>query len=254
MAVWTFLGVICAAAQSPAFDVASLKPSPPPKGDTYNANLGTIRHGELTMTNCTLADILRFAFRITNAEQIVGPDWVANKSYRFDVLAKAPPGAPDDQVRLMLRKLAEDRFKMVYHTEPRELPVLVLSIGKKGVKMPEAQPGADAGGNGKWWMGDIESRHASMQMLATILSRYLRETVVDETGLKGYYEVTLKWAREAPAGLATAADSRAPLAASEDSLPSIFEAVKTLGLQMAPHKRMMDVLVIDSAQREPVGN
>lgn len=254
MAVWVLFGVMCAAAQSPAFDVASLKPSPPPKGDTYNANLGTIRHGELTMTNCTLADILRFAFRITSAEQIVGPDWVGNKSYRFDVLAKAPPGTPDDEVRLMLRKLARDRFQIVSHTEPRELSVLVLSVGKKGVRMPEAQPAAETGGNGKWWPGDIESKHASMQMLATILSRYLRETVVDETGLKGFYEVTLQWAREAPTGTTAAADTRAPLAQPDASLPSVFEAVKPLGLQLAPRKRMMDVMVIDSAQQDPVAN
>lgn len=254
MAVCAFLGVMCAAVQSPAFDVASLKPSPPPKGDTYNANLGSIRHGELTMTNCTLADILRFAFRITNAEQIVGPDWIGNKSYRFDVLAKAPPGASDDEVRLMLRKLAQERFKIVSHTEPRELSVLVLSVGKKGVKIPEAQPVAETGGNGKWWMGDIESKHASMQMLATILSRYLRETVVDETGLKGYYEVTLKWAREAPAGSATFAGASSPLVTQDDSLPSIFEAVKPLGLQLTPHKRIMDVIVVDSALRDPVAN
>jgi uncharacterized protein (TIGR03435 family) len=84
-----------AGAQPPSFDVGSLKPIPlTPGADTYRANLGTIRHGELAMTNVTLADILRFAFAITNDEQIAGPDWIRNKMVRFDILAKAPPTRP----------------------------------------------------------------------------------------------------------------------------------------------------------------
>ena len=45
-------------AQSPSFDVASLKPVKVTPG-SYRADLGSARHGEVTLTNCTLSDCLR---------------------------------------------------------------------------------------------------------------------------------------------------------------------------------------------------
>ena len=74
------LAATMARAQSrPAFDVASLKPSPPAAGDLIYINLGTARHGMLTLSNTCLADCLRYAYSITNNEQIAGPDWIKFK-------------------------------------------------------------------------------------------------------------------------------------------------------------------------------
>ena len=60
--------VMAAVAVPLEFEVASVKPvqlSPGP----YRANLGTARHGEVTLTNTTLSDCMRFAFGITNDSQ-----------------------------------------------------------------------------------------------------------------------------------------------------------------------------------------
>ena len=236
-----------AGAQSPSFDVASLKPAQlTPGQDTYRANLGSIRHGELTMTNCTLADILRFAFSITNDEQFSGPDWMRNKGVRFDILAKAPPETPDDQIRLMLQTLVNERFKLAYHREPKELSFLALEVSKKGSKLREAQEGTDASGN-KFFIGSIVSNRVTMQMLTTVLSRFLREPILDMTGLKGYYEVKLQWVPER-------GQVGAPAADNADG-PTIFTAVQTqLGLSLTKQKRPMDVIVVDHAERVPVEN
>lgn len=76
---------------SPAFEVATVKSSPPPEGDSININLGTVRNGQLTLTNASLSDCIRFAYGLVSDAQIAGPDWVKSKAVRFDIVAKAPP-------------------------------------------------------------------------------------------------------------------------------------------------------------------
>src|ERR1035441_3878606 len=77
------LAATMARAQSrPAFDVASIKPIPPAADDLIYINLGTARHGMLTLSNTCLADCLRYAYSITNNEQIAGPDWIKFKDVR----------------------------------------------------------------------------------------------------------------------------------------------------------------------------
>ena len=249
----TLLCAPVAGAQSPSFDVASLKPVRlTPGADTYRANLGTIRHGELTMTNVTLADILRFAFGITNDEQISGPDWIRNKMVRFDILAKAPPGTSADQLPPMLQTLLTERFHFAYHRQRKEFTFLALEVGRKGSKLHEAQEGTDASGN-QFFPGAIVSNRVSMQMLTTVLSRFLREPVLDMTGLKGFYEVKLDWAPENTQAASKPGDAE-PLPEAAQG-PSIFTAVQTqLGFTLNQQKRPMDMIVIDHAEKVPVEN
>src|ERR1700722_10268134 len=124
-----------ASPQSPArpqFDVASLKPGQPIPGDKIYINLGSFSHGTLTLTNTSLADCLKYAFNLTNNDQLAGPDWIKSKLVRFDIVAKAPPDTPLDQIRLMLQSLLTERFQLALHHEQRELSYVALVIGKKG--------------------------------------------------------------------------------------------------------------------------
>src|SRR5262249_33251278 len=123
----------------PTFDVASLKPSPPPRGDTYNANLGTIRGGEVTLTNATLVDCIKFAYGLVSDVQMDGPDWTKSKEVRFDVVAKAAPNTPREQLLLMLGTLLDERFHLTMHTEKRAFGHYVLVVGKGGSKMQETE-------------------------------------------------------------------------------------------------------------------
>ena len=82
-------GIILAVASSfsraqdaPRFDVATLKVSPPPKGDSFVINLGDFRNGRLTMTNVTLNDAIKFAYEIPSEDLLVGPDWNSLGSVR----------------------------------------------------------------------------------------------------------------------------------------------------------------------------
>ncbi len=48
----------------------------------------------------------------------------------FDAIAKAPPATSPQTIKLMLRGLLADRFKLVIHKDARPIQGLVLSVGK----------------------------------------------------------------------------------------------------------------------------
>jgi uncharacterized protein (TIGR03435 family) len=252
VALTAFLGVVmmhgpASRAQSSAalsFDVASLKPSPPPPGDTYNANLGSIRNGEVALTNATLVDCLKFAYGLASDEQTAGPDWVKSKRIRFDVLAKAPPSTPRDQLLLMLRTLLNERFHLAMHSERRAFTHYALVVGKNGHKLHEV-PRDPATSHMIYRYGSLTHTEISMQTLALLLSRQTGEMVLDETGLKGVYELKLEWTPEPTRGIPDPPENG----------PSLFTAVQEqLGLKLEARKDAVEVLVIDHADQTPVEN
>jgi uncharacterized protein (TIGR03435 family) len=250
------LSAAMACAQSrPAFDVASLKPSPLHPGDTFdriNINLGNARHGVVTLSNACLADCLRFAYGITNNEEIAGPDWIKDKSVRFDIEGKAPPDTPLPRSREMLQTLLVERFRLEYHVTQKSMPYLALAVGKNGSKLTEAVESSGSSHN-SFLIGKIDSDRVTMTTLATVISRFLGVTVVDRTGLTGWYAVKLEWSREPPE---TSHPPESPLTASVEPLgPNIFSAVESqLGLKLEHRKGPLDVMVIDHAERVPIGN
>jgi uncharacterized protein (TIGR03435 family) len=231
----------CAFAQT--FDVASLKPSAPVI-DLYRANLGTIAHGEVTLTNATLVDCIKFAYGLASDDQMDGPDWTKSKAVRFDVLGKAPPATPRAQLLAMLRTLLNERFHLAMHTEKRRIPHYALAVAKNGPRLEEVQPDP-SGSHMTYRLGHITHNQISMQTLAMLLSRQMREMVLDETGLKGLYKIDLQWTPE----------SQQPTTDAVETGPTIFTALQEqLGLRLEGRKDEVDVMVIDHADREPVAN
>jgi uncharacterized protein (TIGR03435 family) len=231
-----------AAFAQPSFDVASLKPSPPIEGDTYTADLGTVRPGgEVTIANGTLTDCVKFAYGLVSDDQVAGPDWVKSKLVRFDIIAKAPPSTPREQLLLMMRTLLAERFHLQIHTESRAFAHLVLTVGKDGPKLREPQP--DLGPpRVRSMFGHIAHPRMAIGGLALLLSRQMRQLVLDETGLTGLYDIDLHWTPD------TAPENA-------DMGPTVFRAVQEqLGLKLEGRKDAVDVLVIDRADRIPVAN
>jgi uncharacterized protein (TIGR03435 family) len=245
---------LVACAQQPSFDVASLKPVQSTVVP-FLINLGTARNGEVKLTNTTLSDCLRYAYKITTDAQIVGPDWIRNKEVRFDILAKAPPQTPPDQLLLMLQTLLTERFKLVLHREPRDLPYLALTPGKNGPpgkngsKLLAAKDGS-TGVGGPHIPGRIISDRMTMNVLVTLLSRFLRQTVLDQTDLAGPYDINLTWT---PESFAARPDS--PAASETAPGPTIYTAVQEqLGLKLESRKGQIEVIVIDHAEKVPIEN
>jgi uncharacterized protein (TIGR03435 family) len=62
---------------------------------------------------------------------------------KFDIDAKLPQGASENQVPEMLQALLADRFKLTLHRGAREQEVSALVVSKGGLKVKEAAPEAD---------------------------------------------------------------------------------------------------------------
>jgi len=252
---WLFpLAALGQPAARPVFDVASVKPSTA-TGDLLYINLGTAVHGEVTLTNVTLSECIQYAYGFSSEDQISGPDWIRDRKLRVDIVAKAPPDTPPDRLLLMTQALLAERFHLVLHRDQKPLKHLELGVAKSGPKMPKAA-GDGPSSRIYYGRGRLNYTHLSMARLALLLSRQLKEVVVDRTGMAGAYDVNLEWTPDEPAPAA----SRGPDAAAApepppDGAPGIFKAIeRQLGLTLEPSKAPMEVLVVDRADQVPVGN
>jgi len=239
------LAIASACAQS--FDVASVKPSPP-AGDRIDINLGTYRHGEVTLTNTTLSECLQFAYDLVSEDQIDGPGWIRDRSLRVDIIAKTSPDTPREEALLMTQVLLNERFHMQLHREPKPVRHLELTVGKKGSKMPAWHENETDPPN-QYYRGRLFYNHRSMHTFAVLLSRQLKQPVIDLTGLTGFYNVRLEWASDDPMiAAAPASDPTAPP-------PDLYQAVEQqLGLHLEAKKTPIEVIVVDRADKVPVAN
>ncbi len=130
-------------APKPAFEVASVRPSPPPDMQKMMADLQMGKKPEwvridgsrATFNYMSVKELIAYAYKM-RAYEINGPDWMVTD--RFDIAARLPEGASSDTAPDMMRTLLDDRFKLVVHREKQDQPVLALVVGKAGSKLKEA--------------------------------------------------------------------------------------------------------------------
>lgn len=158
LAKWRLAAIlICAAstalAQTPskaAFEVASIRPSPPVPTIAQQIEQGKLHIGvfvegtRVDIGFLSVGDLLPIAYRV-KPYQVAGPGSMRND--HWDILAKIPESATKesatkDQLPEMLRTLLEERFKLKVHTESRQLNVYALVVGKEGPKLKQAGPAA----------------------------------------------------------------------------------------------------------------
>src|SRR5262245_6060271 len=77
----------------PAFEVASIRPSPPSADARPGQMLRT--PGRVSFASVSIQNLLAQAYRVKNF-QISGPGWL--ETDRFDIEAKLPAGATDSQL------------------------------------------------------------------------------------------------------------------------------------------------------------
>jgi bla regulator protein BlaR1 len=280
-----------AAGKKLAFEVATIKPNvsdDPAKvnftlgpGDTYAETGGRFR-----ASNISLLDYVRFAYKLTDGQiqilQANAPKWIA--STRFDIEAKSEnPNPTKDQMRLMMQSLLAKRFKMVVHTETRELPVLAMVLVKPVKLGPQLRPhSADDGACSNVVAsadhpsepespsavpavcGDLMSvgvpsapshvRIGGRKVPLTVLAAHLSEMgqfdrpVLDRTGLSGTFDFVLEWGPDPASVSATPEDH-------VDRQTYLEEALQDqLGLTLKRQKAPMDVLLIDHVDRQLTEN
>jgi uncharacterized protein (TIGR03435 family) len=223
------------------FEVASIKPnkSGSPTG-TWTSPIATVG-SRFTATNVTLVDVIVQAYRTRRIQMQGGPGWI--DSERFDIVAKADAAEGDvvrDQWPVMIQALLEDRFKLVYHWETKDMPVLAL-VGKLPAAFQESKdgtPNAMVPGD----RGKLTFQHWPMTGLVNLTSNILRTPVVDGTGIKGAYDFSVD-----PMQFAAADNAAGPAPTYAD----LFETAlrEQLGFRLEKRKAPLEIMVIDQASR-----
>jgi hypothetical protein len=104
----------------PAFAVVSVKPNV-----TVNPTAAIqLPPAGVNAVNVTPYLLIRYAFGLPDSQIVDVPEWA--RRTRFDVSAKAPATALDEDMRPMVRTLLRDRFKLVPRRETRPAQVHAL--------------------------------------------------------------------------------------------------------------------------------
>ena len=252
---------------------------------------GTKDPGRFTCENCDLAMLVTQAYDIKNY-QLTSPGWMS--STRFDVAVKIPDGTTKEQFRAMLRNLLAERFKLAVHHDQKEMPVYELVVGKGGPKLKETVedpapkdaadgppsaglgvpvkmgkegfPALPPGGGNRFMMTSggkmqMQASGQTMEQFTNLLSRQVGKPVTDATGLKGKYDITLNFTADTAAAMGKMGIAAPPPsteggrpAADSDTGPTIFGAVQELGLKLESKKGMVDLVVVDHAEKVPTEN
>jgi bla regulator protein blaR1 len=245
-------------ADSPAtFEVASIRPSAP---GAHGMQIQTTPGGRFVTKNVNLKFLVQFAYSVKDFQITGGPGWMSSETY--DVEAKPESEdhkVTDAELRLMVRALLTDRFKLMLHHDKKELPTYVLLVGKNGPKLDQAEAER---GQMRMGRGLISAKKATMAQLANSLANQLGRNVIDRTGLTGDFDFELKWTPDenqpfgpkemmrGPDGPPPGAPQQAGPPPSDPAGPSIFTALQEqLGLKLETQKGPVEILIIDGAER-----
>jgi bla regulator protein blaR1 len=219
-----------------AFDVASVRPAAIWKAGGEGSKRSRVEYSpkSLSMWNVELTDCVEWAYSV-KSYQVSGPGFL--NSERYDIIAKTENSVPVSQLRAMLQDLLEKRFQLTLHRETKMLPVYDLVVAKGGPRLPapkaDLAPAHASESLPPVQDGSFVFQDASITEFAAKLSllRGIDLPVVDQTGIKGVFDITLK----------SAAD-----AILQPDGPSLFTLVQEqLGLRLLAAKAPVEVLVID---------
>lgn len=238
------------------FEIADIHTSPPHRYPFFQGAF--LEDGRYILRMATMADLIMTAYGLKDASYVQGgPSWL--QWYRWDVIGKVPPGTTAAAAKEMLTNLLEERFKLIAHKGEAQVPAYWLTELPGGPKLKEKPSGTGDGechgsptktGSepGAVPLSTLSCTNKSMAALAETLTNnrggmYLRNPVIDKTGLKGAYDFDLEFtpmymlSRAGGAGV------------------TIFDAVeKQLGLKLELKTAPEPGLVVDSVEQTPTPN
>jgi uncharacterized protein (TIGR03435 family) len=246
--------------QSPAFEVASVKLSADQQRQMGATGLPPAiargKQGAIIYTHVILIGVLARAYSVTPSE-IVGPSWLYEKFY--DIVAKAPDGATAEQVPEMLQNLLALRFRMRVHWDTQQKGGYALVTGKKSLKLTRSVSNPEDATNRRESIStssgqtQLDFREITLEYLAKSLTSLLGRPVANMTGIQGVFDIKIECASDSLVGLPVALRH---MTVSEDSDvgPSIFSAIRDLGLDLVSRDVPVKRLVVDSAEAVPTAN
>ena len=251
---------IPAASAPPTFEVAAIRQNKSGSGSSQS----NTTNDRFTATNVSLKSLMQYeAYGIPASRILGGPAWVS--STKFDIEAKMDESEVDRlrglargqrrlETQAMFQQLLADRFKLAVHWETRDLPIYALVVAKKGSRLQltkDTTGNSGTSSNSSPSGSQFTAKGVTLPQLADAftqeLSRELGRDVIDQTGIEGRYDLTLKWTQDAAP--ASASGSTAGTMLPADSGPSIFTVIQEqLGLRLVPTRGPVQVLVIDHAE------
>ena len=262
LAVILAASVLPTQAQSPAFEVASIKANK--SGPMAPQRVNTLPGERVTITNVTTRTLIQVAHNLSAQQILGGPRWLDDD--RFDVVAKAERPASRAELLAMLQTLLEERFKFKAHSESRSTPVYALMLARKDSTLgaglrranttcaalrEKADGNPDPCGVGTMAKAGVTGKVAvrGMELTALIgaISRDVGRPVVDRTGLTGIFDFELTWT---PQAFLQREFDRSRFDGISPEGPSMFTALEEqLGLKLESDRDAGTVLVIDSVER-----
>jgi uncharacterized protein (TIGR03435 family) len=276
--LWVAVAATDVLTQSPAtsgqnFDVVSVKRN---VSNTLGSDVTQRPDGGLTMLNIPAMTLIARAYDTAPVDMVGLPEWARTERYDLNATASLSNPTPEQRAAMM-RKMLEDRFKLVAHVEQRETPVYDLMLARKdgqlgpNIKRSEGDCEAKAAAdraivektgrpappppgvfdfnapapqcslrvNGPLMEGDL-----TMEALARMLRGATGRLVVDKTALAGSFRVALTYDRMAAL--------RGPQTGepTTGAAPSVFTAVQEqLGLKLESSRAMLQTLIIDRFER-----
>ncbi len=224
-------------AQSPAFEVVSIRPhafvSDP---GSENSETKVLPGGRFTGSNMGIRKLIRNAFAIEDKRIAGVPGWVDSESY--DINAKTVGGFEIDRsnIQALMLWLLENRFRMKFHRETKEEAVFSLEAAKDGLRItPHTGAGEPSmSSNGGSGMVTLKATRLSLADFAATLARQVGRPVLDRTGVRGEFDFNLQWS---------------PEQAPDSGSPSIFTALQPLGLRLISTKGPVEIVVIDYVEK-----
>jgi len=253
--------VLPAVAQSPAFEVISIKPAR--SSEPRDMRMRVLPNGDLNASGVPVLLLLRYAY---DAPVNPSPRFSGLPAWRetYDIEAKAPVNAvpsslPESEKRsgmqAMIRGLLADRFKLVMRVEQKTMSVYALTVASGG---PNLQKSTIAEKDCIFDTGIPESCHnfiagrghplnasaVSIDDLAQYIENWTDLPVANRTALSGLFTVNTEgWV---PMRLPPPPPNSAPDVNAFAGLSTIFSVLGKLGLEL---KRQEDILPVYTVER-----
>jgi uncharacterized protein (TIGR03435 family) len=240
----TIVGVtlLLATGWAQSFDVASVRQA---KEGVYRGPFDQIRVAPdgVSLHGVRFRKAVAWAYDVMDF-QVTGPEWLDHVG--LEIAAKAGGPVEEKELRKMLRALLAERVRLAVREEDRETTAYVLVVGKNGLSQavkPSEEDGDPLLQPNPSKM-EVVVKRAPVTNLVELLSKILREPIVNETGLNGRYDATVNFSKYLPDG------SSAP-----DVTATALRFIEAeFGLKVEHRKTKLHYVVVERAEKEPVEN
>ena len=220
---------------------------------------GRVDDAQAVYGSIQMSALVQNAFEMPSS-QIIGPEWMGDA--RYEISAKLPQGSTQTQIPEMLQAMLADRFQMKIHHEQRLLLVYFLAPGNASLKIKPTVPGdatlpgCDAQRGGMWVCRNVTMEvfvklmpvdHGGPNPASASESWALDRPLVDKTGLRGAYDLTMQMGVTGGGRRGGAPDE--PIIVSTTA-----DALKAVGFALQPGKAPFDFLIIEKLERTPTQN